>query len=466
MKQKLRIFFRRVSSANQDLTTQIEFDRIYREQCDKEHIVEVNENDTSANKLSIAQRPEMMKIIQLIKEGRVEKLYAYDRTRLFRDYYEAQAFYHTCIEHNVEIIFTSSSNGHIGFTGDIFMEGLLNLFGDIEGKNIARRTREARRKYPSRKFGYIKTEQKTYQKAPEIESALVQFFEEIQQIRSLDLFTPFLNKYRKMLAKTDDYLIRLATDPFYAGYDLYEGEYTLPHVDPFITKETFLQIQGQLNPLIKAYETNINKLLELYIGFPKCGYCLKPLKPRFNSDRSLVYFSCSKGHSKIYYDTFTINKTVVEVIEQIIAKLNVNQLLMDSTNSLKEIRKMIKQAQGETEMLIKETEDTILFSQEGYDKEWNKQDIYQEVLSLQQQYRLYEEELDKKQQLLIENKQLHQLTVNAIENQVALNVKALCDLLINDVRLYEQSIEFDINKCDYILNLDDEIILNPKENIS
>lgn len=175
MKQKLHIFFRRVSSANQDLITQIAFDQPYRELCDKEQIVEVNEDATSVNKLSIAQRPKIMDIIQLIKEDKVEKVYAYDRTRLFRDYYEAQEFCHTCIEHNVEIIFTSSSNGHMGFTGDIFIEGLLNLFGDIEGKNIARRTLEARRKYPPSKFGYVKTEQKKYQKAEETEPALVQF---------------------------------------------------------------------------------------------------------------------------------------------------------------------------------------------------------------------------------------------------------------------------------------------------
>lgn len=466
MKQKLHIFFRRVSSANQDLKTQIEFDRPYMELCDKEQIVEVNEDATSANKLSVAQRPKIMDIIQLIKEDKVEKIYAYDRTRLFRDYYEAQEFCHTCIEHNVEIVFTSSSNGHMGFTGDIFIEGLLNLFGDIEGKNIARRTVEARRKYPSKKYGYVKTERKKYQKAAETESVLIQFFEEIQHIDSLERFTQFLSKYRKVLAKPDDALIRIATDSFYAGYDLYEGEYNLPHVDPFITKETFLQIQEQLNSLIKAYKANIQKLLELYISFPKCGYCLTSLKPRFNSDRSLVYFSCSKGHNKVYYDTFTINKMTMEVIEQIIEHLNIDQLLIDSTNRMKEIRRMIKQEQDKTKVLLKEAEDSILFSQEGYDQEWNEKENYQEVISLQKQYRLYEEELNKKQRLLIDNKQLHQLTVEAVGKQAELNIRALCDLLINEVRLYEQSIEFDVNKCDYIIDLDTEMILHLKENAS
>ena len=91
----------------------------------------------------------------------------------------------------------------------------------------------------------------------------------------------------------------------------------------------------------------------------------------------------------------------MEVIEQIIAQLNVDQLLIDSTKRMKEIRRMIKQAQNKTKALLKDAEDAILFSQESYDQDWNDKENYQEVLSLQKQYRLYEEELKKKQQLLI-----------------------------------------------------------------
>ena len=188
MNQKLHIFLRRVSSANQDLDTQKEFDRPFREACQKEQILIMNEDDTSANKLKTIQRPKIMDIIQLIKEGRVAKVYAYDRTRLFRDYYEAQYFCQICIEHKVAIVFTSASNGHMEFTGDIFIEGILNLFGDIEGKNIARRTLEARLKYPPKKFGYIKTKQKKYQKAPETATILERFFDDIQHVDSVDIF--------------------------------------------------------------------------------------------------------------------------------------------------------------------------------------------------------------------------------------------------------------------------------------
>ncbi len=374
MNQKLHIFLRRVSSANQDLDTQKEFDRPFREACQKEQILIMNEDDTSANKLKTIQRPKIMDIIQLIKEGRVAKVYAYDRTRLFRDYYEAQYFCQICIEHKVAIVFTSTSNGHMEFTGDIFIEGILNLFGDIEGKNIARRTLEARLKYPPKKFGYIKTKQKKYQKAPETATILERFFDDIQHVDSVDILGSFLTEYRKGFAKgrTDESLIRMATDSFYAGYDLFEGEFQLPHVEPFLTKEVFLQIQEKLVPIIQAYQERTQQLQELNWSFPTCGYCMKPLRPRLSPDRSIAYLSCARKHNKVYYDTSTFNKATEEILRQVLNQLDTHMLLTDSQKKMKEIKKALQQEKDKTDTILKQIQNKILFSQTGYDQDWLK----------------------------------------------------------------------------------------------
>jgi DNA invertase Pin-like site-specific DNA recombinase len=39
---------------------------------------------------------------------------------------------------------------------NVFLEGLLNIFSEIEENNIARRTKEARKRYPLKKLGYKK----------------------------------------------------------------------------------------------------------------------------------------------------------------------------------------------------------------------------------------------------------------------------------------------------------------------
>lgn len=463
MKNKFHIFFRRVSSANQDLATQIEFDRPYREACEEDKILIMNEDDTSANKLRVAQRPKIPDIIQMIKEDKVEKVYAYDRTRLFRDYYEAQDFCNVCNKHNVNIIFTSTSNGHMPFTGDLFIEGILNLFGDIEGKNIARRTSEARRKYPPRKFGYRKTEDKKYHKLDETRAIIEEFFEELKNIESMETLIIFLKKYRQAFGKgrTDENLMRMASDPFYAGYDLHEGEYKLPHVDPFLSKESFLQIQKQIGPLMKTYETHVKGVQSLYTNFPKCGYCHTPLRPRLTADRSASSISCSQGHDRVSHTTQTINEAVNETIKKVLVHLDAEQLVADSNYKLKEIRKTLKQEMSKISKQIKQASDDILFSDEkNYDLKWEETEQYLEMQELYKIYRHYEEELNEKHKLLVENRQLYQLTLEAIQKQLEMNISALANLLINEVRLFENTIEIDVNKFDYVRNFDTEIILH------
>ncbi|MCJ0931906.1 recombinase family protein [Virgibacillus halodenitrificans] len=150
--QKYQVFFRRVSTAGQDLAMQASADAFYREQFDPEAIIVIDEDATSANKKSIGERPEMKKLIELIKQDKVDTLYAFDRTRLFRDYYEAMEFNDLKSEHGVRIVFTSANNGCIETHDNTFLEGILNLFSDIEGKSIARRSEEARKKYPPKKW--------------------------------------------------------------------------------------------------------------------------------------------------------------------------------------------------------------------------------------------------------------------------------------------------------------------------
>ena len=466
MNHKYHVFFRRVSSANQDLETQIEFDRPFREACNEDKILIIDEDATSANKLRIDQRPKIMEVLELIEADKVDTVYAYDRTRLFRDYYEAQDFCQSCIEHEVKIIFTSTSNGHIPFTGDIFMEGILNLFGDIEGKNIARRTEEARRKYPPTKFGYEKTKDKKYQKLEETKPIIEEFFEEIQQINSLETLTPFLKKYRQAFGKgrTNENLLRMATDPFYAGYDLHGGEFHLPHVDPFLSKESFLHIQEQLVPLIEAYELHTTDIRSLHTDLPKCGYCHKTLKPKLTADRSVAILSCSSGHKRIHYKTQEINAAVTETIEQVLNQFDADKLISDSNAKMKEIRKTLKEEMNKTKKHIQQASDAILFSENGtYNENWEENEQYKTMQELHKVYRDLEDELSEKHKLLIDNKQLYQLTIETIESQEKMNISALASLLIYEVRLFAEKIEIDVNKFDYVRDFDSEIIIHQED---
>ncbi|CAH2717201.1 hypothetical protein BACCIP111895_04391 [Neobacillus rhizosphaerae] len=154
-KNKFKVFFRRVSTINQDLAMQESADAMYRENYIPDEILIMNEDGVSANKLDIEKRPQMKKLIQMIINYQVDIIYAFDRSRLFRDFYESNYFVSLCKKHKVKIFFTSSGNGQQA-TDSTLLEGVMNIVSDVEGKNIARRTEEARKRYPPRKLGYIK----------------------------------------------------------------------------------------------------------------------------------------------------------------------------------------------------------------------------------------------------------------------------------------------------------------------
>ncbi|MGE6366914.1 recombinase family protein [Bacillus paramycoides] len=196
--EKYHVFFRRASTAGQDLAMQSSADAPYREKLLRDEIVIVDEYAISANKLSVHDRPEMQKVISLIKQGKVHTLYAFDRTRLFRDSYEAQEYHDLRTKHDIQLVYTSVGNGHIQATEDVFLEGLLNIFSDIEGKNIARRTLEARRRYPPQKLGYEKVkETKQYWQDSTKKDLLNQFFSALLETSTIDELANLLNRYRK-----------------------------------------------------------------------------------------------------------------------------------------------------------------------------------------------------------------------------------------------------------------------------
>lgn len=197
--RKYHVFFRRVSTAGQDIAIQITADAPYREHLLPEEILVFEENAVSANKLSLQERPEMHKIISLIKQDKIHTVYAFDRSRLFRDSYEANAFNDLRKKHKVQLVLTSTDSGNIQATEDIFLEGLLNIFSDIEGKNIARHTTEARRMYPPKKLGYVKVaETKQYTKDPNKQQPLEQFFASLDGITTTEELAKILPLYRKL----------------------------------------------------------------------------------------------------------------------------------------------------------------------------------------------------------------------------------------------------------------------------
>lgn len=462
--EKYHVFFRRVSTAGQDLAMQSSADAPYREKLLADEILVFDEEAISANKLSVRERPEMQKVISLIKQGKVHTLYAFDRTRLFRDSYEAQEFHDLRTKHDVHLVYTSVGNGHIQATEDVFLEGLLNIFSDIEGKNIARRTLEARRRYPPKKLGYEKVkETKQYRQDSTKKDLLNQFFTALLETSTIDELANLLNHYRKILKRSDEKLIELARDPFYAAHDLSKGENKLQHVEPYLDLSTFNCIQKKLGSVFDSYLERIGKLEAQNAFTPICGYCRKPLHYRIDEMNNTGFYSCSRKHPKVSVPFADLAKVIQMVLKEVIHHFDSKKLLNESLLRFREIRKELEAEVEMIEKQLNEVMEKIILNMEEYSEDWKEDHQYAKMTHLKNEKAFLLEELTEKEHLLEENKS----TVTAVEeyllHQSDANPALLYTLFINRLYVYQDQIDFEVMMFDYLINFQTDFMYKGEE---
>jgi predicted site-specific integrase-resolvase len=461
-KIKYKVFFRRVSTNGQDLAMQESADTVFREQYLPSETLIIEEHGVSANKLKISERPKMQKLISMIKDNQVEVVYAFDRTRLFRDFYESNYFLSLCKKHNVRIFFTSAGNGHQQSTGNTLLEGVLNIVGDVEGKNIARRSEEARKRYPPRKLGYIKQkESKQYIKDPKNEKILNQFFSELMEISTTIELENILQDYKKKLKTNIGQLMKIANDPFYAGYELSTGENKLKHVAHYVTLEEFQRLQAK-NSIFSKYIQRVQSLKEQNIFQPLCGICRKPMNFHFNITEEIAWYSCSRKHPKIFISSKDLTSIVSNSLQEVIKHLNTEQLLQDSRHYFYQMKKPIeyelKSITSEKNIIL---ENIILENEELTN--WRNNPEYEKLSKLENQKVQLLSELSTKQELLLENEYLTNLVKEYLNDCREKNLFFLISMLIKCLYIYQNEVDIVINKFDYVKALNKLFIFKGDE---
>lgn len=456
---KYHVFFRRVSTAGQDLAMQSSADALFREKLLTEEILIFNENAVSANKVSIQERPEMQKVISLIKQDKIHTLYAFDRTRLFRDSYEAQEFHDLRRKHDVHLVFTSVGNGHIQATEDFFLEGILNIFSDIEGKNISRRTKEARKRYPAKKLGYKKIkETKQYHQDLVNKEVLDQYFSSLLEISTIDELAELLSKFRKTLKRPDEKLIELACDPFYAAYDLSKGENKLHHVKPYINLSTFNQIQANLGEIFDSYLERIERLKSQNAYTPICGYCRRPLHYRIDEINNTGFYSCSRKHAKVFITFTDLAKVIQMVLDEIIHHLDSKKLLIQSLIHFREIRKEMEAEISTVEAQLSEIMENIILNMDDYSIDWKNDPQYKRLTQLKNEKIFLLKELSNKEHFLSENKIIVNTVKKYLHSQSEINPSLLFTMFINKLFVYESEVDIEVSMFDYLKDLQTEFI--------
>ncbi|MCA1010379.1 recombinase family protein [Halobacillus halophilus] len=463
-KAKLHVFFRRVSTKGQDITIQEAADLYYREKLQSENIMIINENAISANKKSINERPEMQKLISLITKNKVSALYAFDRSRLFRDHYEGMEFNDLRLAYNVKLIYTSTGNGHIQASNDIFVEGLLNMFSDIEGKNIARRSEETRRRYPPQIMGYKKDKDtKTYSKDPNKKEYIDQYFTALTYVNTIDELRAVVKEYQKNLNCSSELsLINMASNPFYAAYDLEKGTNRLSHVDPYITLETFNQLQETKSELFKTYVKQVEQQkLQVAMYAPICGYCKKRLNYRHNKDSNQGFFTCSRkehAKNKVKIPFSELEKVIDFALQEIVHKLDYKLLSLHSVKSFKKIKDQTEAEISAINSKIKELTEEIVLSSRHYSEDWKNDHRYKKVNSLKMERRKLLEEITLKEEFLQNNKKLSGIVQSYLSDRSKVSSTLLYSLFINQVFIYEDEVDIEVFTFNYLRDLHTEMI--------
>jgi site-specific DNA recombinase len=232
--------YARVSSAAQSLELQLSAARRYLESQgltgNEDFVIKLCDHDVSATKLKMKDRPKLMDLLRLIKEGKVKNVIAYKRDRLARNFYEFVDITRTFIKYNVEVVYTASNEPP--FRNKLALEAFYGMFGQMEGENIRTRTSDARKQYPSSIYGYKRMKEDTkedkqvyYVVNEEKRDSIVSLFTDFSKVKDEEEFFQFLMKRRKGLNQPDK-LLRILTNAFYAAH--YESKNGLQPLSSYL----------------------------------------------------------------------------------------------------------------------------------------------------------------------------------------------------------------------------------------
>ncbi|RDE34142.1 hypothetical protein DV713_08565 [Parageobacillus thermoglucosidasius] len=338
---KLKVLYMRVSSDNQSEEMQLNAAKRYLEQYNPDEVLILCDHGISATKLPLHKRPQLVKLLDLVREDKVDTLLVYQRDRLARDFYEYLTIISELIKHNVNVIFTASDSPQ--FNKDIVLEGAYAIFAQHEGHLINKRTSDARKQAPHRIFGYdvTKTENGRSYSINEKRGELVkQLFSEAANVENIEEFLILLTKYKKLVGRKVEDVLKILKQPFYAGYYMSQNEYHhLQHVPAIITLDEYKSVNKKLEQLEKQYYELKAQTQDSALIRPICFICNNEMSLKMNAVGTEGYFVCSRNHKLVDIPIKQLNDIIDEIVTEILNNLNINELEKKCLSFLTSLKK-------------------------------------------------------------------------------------------------------------------------------
>ncbi|MEH7383317.1 recombinase family protein [Bacillus sp. JJ1533] len=361
------VAYTRVSSAGQDIHKQVTYIKQYLKSINlsEDDIDWIKDNDISANKLSMEDRPGLEELRMKIKQRKVKKIIVYHRDRLARNFYEYVLLVKEFYKYDIEVIFLAIN--HPPFSKDLFTESLYGMLAQNNGQTIRNNNKDVMPQYPpSPWFGYIKEGKKSETKYilnTEISPKLSQFFIGASETQTAEGFFNLLVEFKPLFHnKRFDEILKYLSIPFYCGHMEREGTFKkLDHIEPLIDFETFQKIQRNLEKVRSQVTAAINVSLEHSSIAPVCTKCKTEMKFRAGKIGESGYYVCSNKHYQIKISVKELNSDIEEHFKEIMPRLDLKMLKIEISLILRERELHFNKKLKNLDRLILKTQEEISF---------------------------------------------------------------------------------------------------------
>lgn len=446
--RKLIIVYCRVSSAAQNLDLQISAAKRHLESLglkeNEDYIIYLDDHDVSATKLKMNQRPNLMQLISLIKQGKVKTVVVYKRDRLARNFYEFVDITKVFIKYDVEVVYTASNEP--AFKNKLALEAFYGMFAQMEGQNISTRTADARKQYPSSIYGYKRitddANKPQYIINDDKKDVIQSLFIDFSNVQDEERFLEFLLVRRKGL-KEPDKILRILSNPFYSGhYESKNGYQILHHVEPIISLDLFLKNKSQIDEFIAYYLEKLVEVNKQHLVTPNCGECGNTMKHRKENQLDVGYFVCSSNHKRLAISVEEINDLVTQTVLNHVQSIAVNLAKRMIPNNIAAKQKKLQKALESTKSEYLDTS-LKLCTLDRIAKSTITN--YLEVIqAFKEKYNELEQDLSSLQRLSSEIKDITQLLSHLNYDFTQQELHRLVELFVDKILVYETHLHIDL----------------------
>ncbi|MFI2858620.1 recombinase family protein [Paenibacillus sp. JSM ZJ436] len=450
MQKKLVVVYTRVSSGSQNLREQKAAAKNVLEMrnINEEDVLFLEDFNVSATKNNMKNRPNFNRLLRMVSEDKVATIIIYARDRAYRNFYEGSQFNDLVNLHNVEVVYTASNS--IPFHKNSSIESFYGIFAQQEGKNIGRRTDDARKRFPGETIGYERIEQKTSEGKKNVKffrdydrsHMINSLFEEFSQIQTKTEFVDILSTYGKKLSGHAK-VMKILQRPFYAAHCITDYGYDqLNHVEPIITLELFEKAQVTLQKFVQEYEDEVARVKERIIFQPICGICNNEMKFKKMLNKP-SYFVCGQRHKQIAIELDELNQFIEKTILNEINSFTLSIYEPMFRTHLKGVQdKLLHQKQHNKHLWEKSL--LLLASADFIHHGMLRKHSESKIQHIEDKIDTIDRELVELRSLEHKMTSITSIVPRAIRNLTKSDLEILIELLIKEINIHHDYLEFNM----------------------